>query len=121
MKTMGLCFVLLAVVVPLSIAQSPRLLPQSEPDASGMNLDNDAMKKLLESDRGSRGVRMYRIRPDSWRGASDADCATMRTYRVKREAADSDVVRPSGSTTCVPMAKFRFQEAVPKLEPDPAE
>jgi hypothetical protein len=121
MKTLGLCFVLFASLTPLGVAQISNLPTQNQSNTSGTNLDNDAMKKLLESYRGSRAVRTYRFKSDSQAGELELTCGTMRTYRVKREAPDSDVVRPSGYTTCVPMAKFRIEEAVPKLEADPAE
>ncbi len=49
---------------------------------------------------------------------NNASCVYMRTYRVKREARDSDVTRPAGYTTCVPVARFVVKSAAEsKAEP----
>jgi hypothetical protein len=45
-------------------------------------------------------------------GDEEPSCAYMRTYRMKREAADSDVTRPAGYTTCVPVGRFAVKRAV---------
>ena len=42
---------------------------------------------------------------------SDNSCAYMRTYRVKRQAQNSDAVTPSGYTTCTPMRRFETKSA----------
>jgi hypothetical protein len=43
----------------------------------------------------------------------DTFCAYMRTYRVKREERGSDVTRPAGYTTCVPVQRFGVKRAAP--------
>jgi hypothetical protein len=43
----------------------------------------------------------------------DAFCAFMRTYRVKRDARGSDVTRPAGYTTCVPVSRFAMRKSAP--------
>ena len=45
-------------------------------------------------------------------GDQEPSCVFMRTYRVKREARDSDVTRPAGYTTCVPAGRFAVKRAV---------
>ncbi len=42
----------------------------------------------------------------------EPNCMYMRTYRVKRDARDSDVTRPAGYTTCVPVGQFAVKRAV---------
>lgn len=43
-------------------------------------------------------------------------CATMRTYRVKREDRDSDVTREAGYSECISISKFRIENAAPELK-----
>ncbi len=52
----------------------------------------------------------------------DSFCAFMRTYRVKREYRDSDVTRPAGYSTCVPVSRFAVKRSAnPRLELTPSE
>jgi len=39
-------------------------------------------------------------------------CAYLRTYRVRRESRNSDVVSPAGYTECVPASRFEVKRAV---------
>lgn len=45
----------------------------------------------------------------------DAVCYAMRTYRVTQVASDSDVVEPSGFTTCQPSSTYSVKNAVQPL------
>jgi hypothetical protein len=38
-------------------------------------------------------------------------CLKMRTYKVRRESPDSDVVRPAGYATCMNANKVRMESA----------
>jgi hypothetical protein len=45
-------------------------------------------------------------------GDDEQFCAFMRTYRVKRDSRDSDMVRADGYTTCVPTARVTLKSTV---------
>jgi hypothetical protein len=120
MKRLGLCFLLLSsVLVVVASAQQQSNLPV-------MNTDEAAIQNWLARDHTKwRGIDSSRdtLLPDHSDGsmlslADEPSCVYMRTYRMKRETADSDVTRPAGYTSCVPVARFMVKRAVePKLEP----
>ncbi len=60
----------------------------------------------------------FRLEPDRTQPA-ETFCAYMRTYRVKRQYRDTDVVAPAGYTTCVPSQRFELHSAV-QVETDRA-
>lgn len=126
MKYLVLCSALLLSIslfaqqAPGNQSASPDNAPVIVPDAKLLILtpDNDSYRKTLDSLRFTRpwagqvspGTRIWladNLRPM---------CAKMRTYRVEREARDSDVTRPSGYSECVSMSKFRIEKVMPKTE-----
>jgi len=121
MKGVALCFVLFSMLIPGAMAQAPNLqLQPSNPPV--LNLDKDALKKWLERLPNTKDLPVNNYSSSPWTGDGRPACGTMRTYRLEREAPDSDVMRPSGYSTCVPMSKFRVQDAIaPVADSDPAE
>ena len=59
-------------------------------------------------------LRLRKVNPDDDLSGifSEPFCAYIRTYRVKREYRNSDVVSPAGYTTCVPSKRFEMKSAV---------
>jgi hypothetical protein len=122
MKTLGLCFLFLSSVL---VVNAPA---QEQPNAPQLNTDKAAIQRWLASKGqtkwlGIEGDRIF-LSPDDDNGFllplgdQEPSCVYMRTYRVKREASSSDVTRPAGYTTCVPVARFAMKRtAEPKLEP----
>jgi hypothetical protein len=122
MKTLGLCFPLLLSVLVVNASA------QQQSNAPALNTDKAAIQKWLV-----RGGQAKWPRVDSDRvilTPEDSDssilslddressCVCMRTYRMKREARDSDVTHPAGYTTCVPVARFLVKRAMEsKVEP----
>ncbi|HEY1401300.1 MAG TPA: hypothetical protein VF953_06905 [Terriglobales bacterium] len=124
MKILGLCFLFLSSAL---VVDAPA---QQEGNAPALNTDKAAIQKWL-----ARGEQTRLPRIDSDRvilspddrdssilplGDLEPTCVYMRTYRVKREARDSDVTRPAGYTTCVPVARFVVKRAV-ESKAEPAE
>jgi len=119
MKILGLCFLFLSSAL---VVDAPA---QQEGNAPALNTDKAAIQKWL-----ARGEQTRLPRIDSDRvilSPDDRDSSIlplgdvyMRTYRVKREARDSDVTRPAGYTTCVPVARFVVKRAV-ESKAEPAE
>lgn len=69
--------------------------------------------KVSAQDLRSAEPFYFRLEPEQVRpDAVESFCAYMRTYRVKRQYRDSDVVRPAGYTTCVPGKRFELRSAV---------
>jgi hypothetical protein len=122
MKPLGLCFLFLSSVFVADASA------QQQSNSPALNTDNAAIQKWLARGEQTMLPRIDSDRvilsPDDGDGFTlslhdnNASCVYMRTYRVKREARDSDVTRPAGYTTCVPVARFMVKRAVePKLEP----
>jgi hypothetical protein len=56
---------------------------------------------------------LFKIRPDRETPVfAESFCAYIRTYRVRREYANSDVVTPAGYTACTPSQRFELRSAV---------
>src|SRR6266850_8223103 len=124
MKPLGLCFLFLSsvLVVDASAQKQSNLLALNTDKAAIQNwLARGGQTKWPKTD--SDGIILSPDDADSDRvtlpfGDAEPTCVYMRTYRVKRDAGDSDVTRPAGYTTCVPVARFIVKRAVePKLEP----
>jgi hypothetical protein len=124
MKTLGLCFLFLSSVL---VVNAPA---QQQSNAPALNTDKAAIQKWLARGGQTRWPRINSDRsifsPDD-RDSSifslydrEWSCAYMRTYRVKREARDSDITRAAGYTKCVPMERFEMKRAV-ELEVEPSE
>ena len=122
MKPLGLCFLFLSSVFVADASA------QQQSNSPALNTDNAAIQKWLARGEQTMLPRIDSDRvilsPDDGDGFTlslhdnNASCVYMRTYRVKREARDSDVTRPAGYTICVPVARFMVKRAVePKLEP----
>jgi hypothetical protein len=112
MKTLGLCFPFLLSVLVVNASA------QQQSNSPALNTDKEAIQKWLA--RGGQtkwqGIDSDRIMLSL--DDNNASCVYMRTYRVKREARDSDVTRPAGYTTCVPVARFVVKSAAEsKAEP----
>ena len=99
MKISVLCCLLFLCLLPVSSAQqSPK--PTSDQAATQNSSADD-------------GFFIFKARPDrAPREFSESYCAYMRTYRVRRKYAGSDVVSPAGYTTCVPAKRFELKSAV---------
>jgi len=97
MKIKILCCLLFLCLSPISLAQES---PKPENDQAA-----------VENSGG--GEFIFKATPDRASPEfSEKYCAYMRTYRVRREYADSDVVSPAGYTTCVPSKRFELKNAV---------
>lgn len=100
MKILGLCFLIFSFIfclTPISQAQestatkeAPPILGASPATADGIVLDLNA----------------------STTAGPEHSCAYMRTYRVKRDRRTSDMTKPAGYTTCVPVKRFEVRSAV---------
>jgi hypothetical protein len=104
MKTLGLCFMFVSsiLIVAASAQQS---------DTLALNTDDAALQKWARGDQ----IRMPRIIDDNVILSMDDHqpaCAFMRTYRVKREARDSDATRSASYTKCVPIERFAVKRAI---------
>jgi hypothetical protein len=120
MKTLGLCFLFLSSALVINAAA------QEQSSAPGLNTDEAAIKKWIARQGQATWSRIEGDRtflsPDDGNGFlqplgdQEPSCVFMRTYRVKREARDSDVTRPAGYTTCVPVARFAMKRAVEPSE-----
>jgi len=116
MKTLGLCL-LLSLLASIASAQVPQSTSsQDASPTSTLNLDKDAIPKWL-ADAGKPGWNIDDAPASVWSADADSSCAFIRTCRVKREHRGSDVVRPAGYTTCVPMTRFETKNAVLQLSP----
>ena len=122
MKPLGLCFLFLSSVFVADASA------QQQSNSPALNTDNAAIQKWLARGEQTMLPRIDSDRvilsPDDGGGFTlslhdnNASCVYMRTYRVKREARDSDVTRPAGYTTCVPVARFMVKSAAEsKAEP----
>jgi hypothetical protein len=122
MKTLGLCFLFLLSVLVVNASA------QQQSNAPALNTDKAAIQKWLVRSgqtkwHGIDSARVILSPEDSDSSIlsldnREASCVYMRTYRVKREARDSDITRPAGYTTCVPVARFLVKRAVEsKVEP----
>ena len=120
MKTLGLCFALLLSISFAAAQESPSVPSPDRNKSSIFNPDKDAIQRWLENSWQSNRPWIGTVRRQAWTEDNlDVACATMRTYRVEREASGSDVTRSSGYTDCVPMARFRIESAIePKIEPE---
>src|SRR5258708_4797362 len=110
MKTLGLCSLLLFVLLAIVPAHG-------QSDALTLNTNKDAIQKWLARKAQSGEGYQVILPPQDNNFVISLDelepgCMYMRTYRVKREARDSDVTRPPGYTTCVPMWRFTMKSAV---------
>jgi len=121
MKTLGLCFLFLSFAL---VVNAPA---QEQPNAPQLNTDKAAIQKWLARKGqtkwlGTEGDRIFLSNDDSDGfllplGDQEPSCVYMRTYRMKREARGSDVTRPAGYITCVPVGRFAMKRAVqPDLE-----
>jgi hypothetical protein len=111
MKTLGLCLLFLSFV---PLASGPA---RAQSDGLALNTNKDAIQKwLARKAQSSEGYQVILPPQDNNFVISldelEPGCMYMRTYRVKREARDSDVTRPAGYTTCVPMGRFTMKSAV---------
>jgi hypothetical protein len=122
MKPLGLCLLFLLSVLVVDASA------QQRSNSPALNTDNAAIQKWMARGEQTMLPRIDSDRvilsPDDGDGFTlslhdnNASCVYMRTYRVKREARDSDVTRPAGYTTCVPVARFIVKRAVePRQEP----
>jgi len=128
MKTVGLVIMFASLLIATANAEDSFSTPAKDtPGPSVSNLDKKALGEwLLDAEHAglAQGVD-HRIILSA--GDEDPFCATMRTYRMKRESRDSDSVRRSGYTTCVPMTRFRIETSAkpkpqgedgPRLQPE---
>ena len=122
MKPLGLCCLFLSSVLVVDASA------QQQSNSPALNTDQAAIQKWLVRGGQTKWARIDSDRIILSPGDGDgfmlslddnsASCVYIRTYRVKREARDSDVTRPAGYTTCVPVARFIVKRAVePRLEP----
>ncbi len=86
---------------------------RAQTSSSQLNTD-----KPIAQDARSTEPYYFRLEPGRTQPA-ESFCAYMRTYRVKRQYRDSDVVSPAGYTTCVPSKRFELRSAV-EVQKDPA-
>lgn len=113
MKILGLCFLILVGIAPLFGQETPK---NDQVPARATRL------AARSSDSPVVPVGPHYFAPDQINldGFSNATCAYLRTYRVKRQYHGSDLVSPAGYTTCVPTRRFEMKSAVQvQSEPDP--
>lgn len=106
MKILGLCFLLLVCLAPLSQAQESPKTTNDQAAIVSAPAATDHLVLNLDSESLPPGPPTY--------------CAFLRTYRAKRDHPGSDVTRPAGYTTCVPMRRFEMKSAV-QVQSEPTE
>jgi len=122
MKTLGLCSLLFfSILIPCASGQDLNIKLPTQSKLPLNSSNDEWMQQLLQRYPGSKVIGMYRSPVKTWTGALEGGCGTMQTYRVKREAPDSDVTRPSGYTPCVPLSRFHLESAFAPEEPEPTE
>jgi hypothetical protein len=105
MKYPGL--IVLLVLLSASLAHGQHVVqPQRWSHLSASDQSLVDAWKAAATDGGEFRIEEDRI--VSAGGEGNDSCAYMRTYRVRREFRGSDITRPAGYLTCVPMAKFRI-------------
>jgi hypothetical protein len=106
MKTLGLSLLLLLPAVVASAAAQEQAKDSTAADKA---IIQEWRAHANEPDsatiQGDRFILSFDDR--------DSFCAFMRTYRVKRDERGSDVTRPAGYTTCVPVQRFGVKRAAP--------
>ena len=136
MKILGLCFLLIVCLAPVSSGQesssSPKLNPapklnlpktnqlfnQNSQLTDHTSLFNNSQSAdtppLFKKWRTTDSPSIFIINPESAPTGAFAEpfCAYMRTYRVRREYRGSDEVSPAGYTTCVSSNRFEVRSAV---------
>ena len=101
MKILAPCLLTPVLLLSAAAQEKPRTL---SPDSDSINWSESRDKNRIETRAPERDAASM-DRDDSY-------CAYMRTYRVKRQAKGSDVVRPAGYTKCVPSARFTMKSAL---------
>jgi len=117
---MKLSFLLLLSVclAAVSYAQDARMdsLKKDSPKRDSSKVMSSRPQSDFSASYFADGVEdrlVFNIKPELFKpDSSGTSCAYMRTYRVKRQARDSDTVFPAGYTTCVPMQRFEMKSAV---------
>ena len=105
MKTLSLCLVFLSsALVVNAAAQEQEKVSISAADKAVIREWLAHAKPDLATIQGDRLIISF--------DDHDTYCAFMRTDRVKREDRGSDVTRPSGYTTCVPVSRFAVKRSV---------
>ncbi len=117
MKILGLCFLLffcLASVLQAQIWPNQDTPSLQKNDQVAQNSLSTEHLSLFKNSRSTLHLRLRKVEPsdDSSDIFSEPFCAYIRTYRVKREYRNSDVVSPAGYTTCVPSKRFEMKSAV---------
>jgi hypothetical protein len=106
MKTPLLCSLLFICSVAAARAQ------QSPPAASPNPKNGRAQAQVQNSPAGDDSF-LFKIQPDRETPLfAESFCAYIRTYRVRREYANSDIVTPAGYTACTPSQRFELRTAV---------
>jgi hypothetical protein len=106
MKAPSLCSLLFLCSIAAAQAQ------QSPPAASPNPKNGQTQAQVQKSPAGDDSF-LLKIQPD--RGTPvfvESFCAYIRTYRVRREYANSDIVTPAGYTACTPSQRFELRSAV---------
>jgi hypothetical protein len=126
MKILGLCFLLFVCLATFSQAQNSMNQDSANPpknnQAAGQSSQIIDHLSLPKDSQPTSHLRLHKVDPYDVSSVtfSEPFCAYMRTYRVRREYRNSDVVSPSGYTTCVPSARFEVRSAVQvQSESDP--
>ncbi len=124
MRILGLCL-LMACCTPLCVAQQAenRDWPDTARATPQMSERGPADHPVfLRPAHLTPHLRLYRVDPgisspvfmDDF---SQPFCAYLRTYRVRRDYQNSDVVRPSGYATCIPAKRWELRTAVETQRP----
>jgi len=121
-RLLGLCL-LISLCVAMAAAQSSQVnsLNSSEPaSAQSSSAESGAVRVRFDSiqndSESAESAPPVRVRPLFTPAQGDTFCLSLRTYRVARVSADSDVTRPAGYSTCQPSARFQVKTAVESRE-----
>ncbi len=85
--------------------------------AQTLSTDSKTNQPVAQASRSTEPF-YFRLEPDRTQSL-ESYCAYMRTYRVKKQYHNSDVVTPAGYTTCVPSKRFELRSAV-EVQKEPA-
>ena len=113
MKYSGLCFLSALMLAGSASAQSQPSSSLSKADRAVIQEWTAHAQTDLQQNKSDRIIFSAEDRDDY--------CAFIRTYRMKREESSSDITRPAGYTTCVPMQGIEIKRAIAPVGKPPAE
>ena len=105
MRIPSLFVLLLAFLLAASTALS------QAPASTKSSASSDTTTHKSQRPQSGEQAKVTTVRAPTWTGDLVPTCLSIRRYRVKREAPDSDVTRVVAYTTCVPTRNIAIMNA----------